>query len=227
MRLTRSSALYLILMVALTILSLPSCAPLPKGEYWDGSYVHLDPPRYSFEVPAGWRAATAADYPSLGFNRRVFASLDAAGRSAALQSAETELEGIDTGLLSSQGAWIQVGSEARSSGWYSSSDPLRFGMSEGEKQGLWQRFSATRIERAPPTDKPTLTLESIDVVEYGLNRVLRLRFRSDEVRGSLHWTVLGLFSATDTISLAHVGTPENREEGLDGFEAIATSIRFD
>jgi hypothetical protein len=224
MSLTRSSGF---LMVALTTLSLSSCAPLPKGEYWQGSYVHLDPPRYSFDVPKGWRAATAADYPSLGFNRRVFASLDAAGRTAALQRAETELEGIDAGLISSGGAWIQVGSEARSGGWYTSSDPLRFGLSEGEKQGLWQRFSTARIERAPATDKPKLTLESIDVVDYGLNRVLRVRFRSDEVRGSLHWTVLGLFNSTDTISLAHVGTPENRDEGLAGLEAIAETIRFD
>jgi hypothetical protein len=43
----------------------------------------------------------------------------------------------------------------------------------------------------------------------------------------MHWTVLGLYGDTDTISLAHVGTPENQEEGLDDFEALATSIRFD
>ena len=65
------------------------------------------------------------------------------------------------------------------------------------------------------------------MVDYGLNRVLRVRFRSDEVRGSMHWTVLGLFNSTDTISLAHVGTPEDREEGIAGLEAIASSIRFE
>jgi hypothetical protein len=84
-----------------------------------------------------------------------------------------------------------------------------------------------RIDHAPDTDKPTLTLESVDVVDYGLNRVLRVRFRSDEARGSLHWTVIGFFNSSDTISLAHVGTPENREEGLAALEAIVTTLRFD
>jgi hypothetical protein len=59
-----------------------------------------------------------------------------------------------------------------------------------------------------------------------LNRVLRVRFRSDEARGSLHWTVIGFFNSTDTISLAHVGTPEDRDEGLAALEAIVTSLRF-
>jgi hypothetical protein len=43
----------------------------------------------------------------------------------------------------------------------------------------------------------------------------------------MYWTVLGLFTSSDTISLAHVGTPENRDEGLSALEEIATSIRFD
>jgi hypothetical protein len=149
------------------------------------------------------------------------------GPAAALERAELELQGIDTGLISSRGAWIQVGSEARSGGWYSSSNPLQFGLTEQDKKGLWERFARARTDNAPPTDKPPLTLESIDVVDYGLNRFLRVRFRSDEARGSLYWTVLGFFNSSDTISLAHVGTPENREEGLAALEAIATSIRFD
>jgi len=219
--------LSLAVLIALTTVCLSSCAPLPKGEYWRGSYVHLDPPRYTFDVPDGWRAATAADYPALGFNRRLFASLDAAGRTAALERAQTDFDLIDAGLISARGAWIQVASEARSGGWYASSDPLRFGLSEGEKQNLWQTFSARRIERAPETDKPKLTLESIDVLDYGLNRMLRVRFRSEETRGSLHWTVLGFFSSTDTISIAHVGTPENRDEGLEGLAKVAESLRYD
>jgi hypothetical protein len=136
-----------IFIVVLAASSLSGCAPLPRGEYWSGSFVHFDPPRYVFDVPDGWREAKVSDYASLGFNRRVFAGLDATGRSAAPERAEFELDGIDTGLISSRGAWIQVGSETRTGGWYSSSNPLQFGLSEGEKQGIWQRFSATRIER--------------------------------------------------------------------------------
>lgn len=217
----------LTLLIVLTTLCLSGCAPIPKGEYWKGSYMHLDPPRYTFEVPDGWRGATAADYPALGFNRRVFASLDAKGRSAALERAQEDFEVIDTALISERGAWIQVSSEMGSGGWYATTDPLRFGLTEADKQSLWKAFAASRIQRAPPTDKPTLTLESIDVVNYGANRMLRVRFRSDEARGSMNWTVLGFYSANNTVSLAHVGTPENRDEGIDGLERIAVSIRYD
>lgn len=214
-------------MAAGLIMSLAGCGPLPKGEFVRGTYLHLDRPRYSFEVPDGWRAATAADYPTLGFNRRAFAGLDAAGRRTAIQRAELELENLDIGLISPQGAWIQVASEARAIASYASSDPLRLGLSERDKQTVWQRFSAARIERAPATDKPKLTLESMDVVSYGVNRVLRVRFRSDEARGALHWTVLGFYDSGSSILLAHVGTPENREEGLPALEAIAASLRLD
>jgi len=216
-----------VVVALLVIWSLAGCAPLPKGEYWKGSFVHLDLPRYTFEVPDGWRPAKPADFPLLGFNRRVFATLNGANRAAFLERAELEMESIDTALISSGGAWIQIGSERASGGWYRSSDPLRFGLSERDKQALWERFASNRIQQAPATDRPKLTLESIDVVNYGLNRALRVRFRSDEARGTMHWTVLGVYTANDTISVAHLGTPENRDEGIAGLEAIATSIRFD
>jgi hypothetical protein len=169
----------------------------------------------------------ASDYPSLGFNRSIFTRLDEAGRrEKLLQNAELELQALDTGLISSQGAWIQVRSMAGSGG-YGRRELPRFGLTESEEQALWERFATRRIEAAPPGDKPVLTLESIDITNYGLNRLLRLRFRSDERRGSMRWTVLGFYTAGDTILLAHVGTPENPEEGIAGLEAIATSLRLE
>lgn len=222
----------LLAIFCVAVLSLFGCGPLPKGEYWKGSYVHLDPPRYTFDVPAGWRAAAAADFGSLAFNRRAFAAFDDANRSVFLEQAEIQIQALDTGLISENGAWIQIGSEAGSGGWYNTGsplarDPLRFGLTERDKQALWERFEASRIQRAPPNDKPKLTLELIDVVTYGLNRALRMRFTSEEARGSMHWTVLGVYTSNDTVSLAHLGTPENRDDGLDALEAIATSLRFD
>ena len=100
-----------------------------------------------------------------------------------------------------------------------------FGLSEREQQEIWEHYAASQIQRAPPGDKPVLTLESMDIVTYGANRLLRVRFRSDERRGSMHWTVLGLYTDVDTILLAHLGTPENREEGIAGLESIATTLR--
>jgi hypothetical protein len=38
--------------------------------------------------------------------------------------------------------------------------------------------------------------------------------------------VIGFFNSTDTISLAQVGTPEDRDEGLAALEAIVSSFRF-
>jgi hypothetical protein len=212
-------------------LSLSGCGPLPSGEYWKGSYLHLYPPRYTFEVPPGWREAKPVDFGSLAFNRRAFAALDDAQRRAFLEQAELQIQALDTGLISDSGAWIQIGSEANSGGWYSGGnpfalDPLRFGLSAKEKDALWERFAASRVQRAPQNDKPKLTLELIDVVTYGLNRVIRMRFTSEEARGSMHWTVLAVYSVTDTVSLAHLGTPENRDDGLDALETIVTSLRF-
>ena len=206
---------------------LASCAPLPKVEYWGGFFRHLHPPRYTFQVPDGWRQATISDYPSLGFNRRLFQTLDEAGRSAAMQRAELEMRGSDTGLISSRGAWIQVMSRVGPGGWYTFKD-LRFGLSDGEKQAIWQQLSTNLIQTAPAAEKPNLTLESIDVLEdYSVRSVLRLRFTADVPRGSMHWTVLEFYDSSGVVTVAHVGTPEDRDEGIAGLEVIARWFRFD
>src|SRR5215831_15662396 len=222
---TRWSRRVLAFVVLITLTSLSACGPLPNGEYWKGSFLHSYPPRYTFEVPDGWREAKAEDYPLLGFNRSLFARLDEAGRKQLLQNAELELQRLNTGLISSQGAWIQDRSVGNTGGHGPRGLP-QYGLSDKEQQTLWEQFATNRIQRAPPGDKPVLTLESIDIPTYGLNRLLRVRFRSDERRGSLHWTVLGLYTNIDTILFAHLGTPENHEEGMAGLEAIATSLRL-
>lgn len=212
--------------VLLTTLTLSSCAPLPKAEYWDGIFRHLHVPRYSFRVPDGWREARASDYPLLGFNRRFFQTLDDAGRSATMRRAEMEMQGRDASLISSNGAWIQVSSAAGTGGRYSG-DRLRFGLAQGEKETIWHNFSTRLIESAPPADKPKLALESIDVEDYAHNRVVKVAFRSDAARGPMHWTVLTFYSGPDVVAVAHVGVPEDRNEGIAGLEAIARTFRFD
>jgi len=224
---TRRSWLTFAFTVLFSVVSLPACGPLPTGEYWNGFFRHVYRPKYSFEVPSGWREAKVADYPSLAFNRRIFAGLDDSGRQKLLQGAELELQALDTGLVSSQGAWIQVRSAARF-GEYAGGNLVRYGLSgDKEKQALWERFAAARIQGAPPEDKPVLTLEVVDLAGYGSNQFVRVRFRSDELRGSLYWTVLGLYTEDNAVLLAHLGTPEDREEGMAGFEAIAASLRWD
>jgi hypothetical protein len=212
--------------VVLTTLTLPGCAPLPKVEYWDGFFRHLYPPKYMFQVPDGWRPVTTSDYPLLGFNRRLFQRLDEAGRTAAMQRAELEMQSGDTGLISSRGAWIQVRSQSGPGGWYTFKD-LRFGLSDREKQAIWQRLAASLIQAAPPAEKPNLTLESLDVVEdYDVRNVLRLRFTADVPRGSMHWTILEFYGSSGVVTVAYVGIPEDREEGLAGLEVLARTFRF-
>jgi hypothetical protein len=221
-RLGRDWLLSLMLLPAFIV---AGCAPLTKAEYWDGWFVHAHHPRYTFQVPDGWRPATIADYPSLGFNRRLFQTLDEASRTAAMQRAELEMQARDTGLISTRGAWIQVASKEGTGGWYTQRD-LRFGLSDREKQQVWQQLVSRLSQTAPPAEKPTFTLESLDVEYYGTNRPLRLRFTADESRGSIHWTVLEFYSSSGVVTAAHMGIPENRDEGIAGLEVLARSLRF-
>ncbi len=213
-------------LVALATLMLAGCAPVPKAEYWQGYFRHLHPPRYMFQVPDGWRQATISDYPSLGFNRGVFERLDEAGRSAAMQRVELDMQSRDTGLVSSRGAWIQVASAVGAGGWYTFKD-LRFGLGDREKQEIWQRLSTNLTQAAPAGEKPNLTLQSLDVVEdYWVRNVLRLRFTADVPRGSMHWTVLEFYSSAGVVTVAHVGIPEDSGEGIAGLDVLAQSFRF-
>lgn len=69
--------------------------------------------------------------------------------------------------------------------------------------------------------------EAMDIEEYRENRFLRLRFRSDLTTGSMRWTLLFFYSSSYVVTVAHVGTPENSEEGIAGLEVIARSFRFE
>jgi hypothetical protein len=144
-----------------------------------------------------------------------------------MQRAELEMQSGDTGLISSRGAWIQARSQSAPGGWYTFKE-LQFGLSDREKQAVWQRLRARLIQTAPPPEKPNLTLESLDIVEdYAVKHVLRLRFTADVPRGSMHWTVLEFYGSSGVVTVAHVGIPEDRNEGIAGLEEIARWFRFD
>ena len=81
--------------------------------------------------------------------------------------------------------------------------------------------------RVPPTDQPILTLEAMGIEEYRQNRFLRVRFRADATAGSMHWTVLNFYGSSHIVTVAHLGTPEDSEEGIAGLEVIARSFRFE
>lgn len=214
-----------LLILLLSTFILTSCAPVPTVKYWDGWFFHLHHPKYTFQIPDGWRPATVSDYPTLGFNRRSFETLDDANRNAALERAQLEMQTRDTGLISPRGAWIQVASASAPGNWYARRD-LRFGLSDRQKQEMWQQFSTRLRQSATPTENPNFILESLDFEYYGANRPLRLRFTADEPRGSIHWTVLEFYGSSGVVTVAHMGIPENRDEGIPGLEVLARSFRF-
>ena len=89
------------------------------------------------------------------------------------------------------------------------------------------------MRRNPPDSigasgrKPTPTLESLDFEYYAENRPRRLRFRAAGLRASMHWAVLEFYGSSGVVTVARVGIPENREEGIDGLEVLARSFRFE
>lgn len=74
---------------------LSGCASIPKSEYRGGLFLHTAP-KYSFQVPDGWRRAMASDSALVGFNQRVFLRLNENGRRALMQIGEREIANNET-----------------------------------------------------------------------------------------------------------------------------------
>jgi len=43
----------------------------------------------------------------------------------------------------------------------------------------------------------------------------------------MHWTLLAFDRSSDLVTIAHVGIPEDRNEGIAGLDVIARTFRFD
>jgi hypothetical protein len=43
----------------------------------------------------------------------------------------------------------------------------------------------------------------------------------------MHWTVLEFYGSSAVVTIVHVGTPEDRREGIDGLEVLANSFHFE
>lgn len=209
-------------LVLLAALAVSGCALVPTFERETRVFVQRAA-AYAFRIPDGWRPARSADYASVGFNRGILQRLDEPARAALLQAGTRELESHEIVLVSTRGAWIQVDSGPVTGA------RLRPGqrLDERERESLWTWWATFLRQTAPPSDTPRLSVVDMEVVEYGPNAALRVRYVAEVQRGPMRWTVLFLHGESRSATVAHVGTPEDANEGLTGLETVARSFRFE
>src|SRR5262249_13399482 len=150
------------------------------------------------------------DVENFAYNRRVLQRFNAQGRSATIASWQNEMRGYDAVLISDRGGYIQVDHAANNSGVSFASGYV---LNDREKDAIWSNFSHALLASARANDKPKLTLVSMAVSSYGNNSALVVRFLSSVQRGELRWTTMSFSGRRHVVAMAHLGTPENADEG--------------
>lgn len=201
--------------VVLFVLATSSCASLPRGQYRNGAFLHQDPP-YSFQVPSGWRPATAIEHASVGHARRQFESLTGEAKRQALEAAAKAWKEFDAVLISTRGASILV-----------SHGPNQPGVSipRGRSLTLEEQRAMKEVlgQRLAGRFGAGGAVKTVDVVAYGPNTALRVVWLSPT---NITMTMVWFFEASSIIHFFHVGIPESDSEGFDDFEELARSVRF-
>ena len=203
------------------LLLLAGCAT-SGTEYRAGLALHRNPD-FSFQVPPGWRPAKESDWVKFGANQRPLQKLNDYGKLQFERKGATEMARYSAVLISSRGSWMDVQISPNQGVKYSRG----YVLNNGEKTSLWQRIEREVVAGAPASDKPRLTLDALDVVDFGPNTVLKLRIKREDQRGLTYWTIIGLFGARHVVTVEHCGTPADPNEGIEGLEAIAKSFRFE
>jgi hypothetical protein len=204
-------------------LCLTACSTLPlsrNAEFRAGLALYNDP-KFSFQIPDGWRPATAEDWLRFGANQRVLSIMTDQGRRDFQRIGAEELAKYPMVLISARGAWINVTFAPNKGVRY----PAGYVLNDAEKKNIWQAVESALLKDSPPTDRPVLTMRSVDVTEFGGNVALRLRFLREDRRGVFTWTVLAFYGDRHVVPVAHVGVPENEDEGIEGLEVIGRTFK--
>jgi hypothetical protein len=206
------------------LLLLAGCASMGGGgtEYRAGLMLHRNPD-FSFQVPEGWRPAKASDWTAFGANQRPLQRMNAYGKAEFQRVGERELAQRPAVLISSRGSWIDVSIGVNQGVKYSPG----YVLSDGERRTFWENVERAILNGSPVTDKPKLTLRSMDVVDYGPNTTIKLQFQREDQRGLTVWTILGLYGARHVVTVSHCGIPDAPNEGIGGLDVIARSFRFE
>jgi hypothetical protein len=192
-------------------------------EYRAGLVLHRNPD-FSFQIPPGWRPAKSGDWMSFGANQRVLQRMNEYGKAQFQRAGESEMSRYAAVLISSRGSWISAEVAQNQGG---IKFPSGYALNESEKATVWQAVEQTIVAASPATDKPKLTLDSMDVVDFGPNTVLRIRFQREDQRGLRIMTVLAFYSAQRIVVVLHCGIPGDPNEGINGLDVIARSFRFE
>jgi hypothetical protein len=206
------------------LLLVTGCASMGGGstEYRAGLVLHRNPD-FSFQVPPGWRPAKIADWTAFGANKRPLQRMNEYGKAEFQRAGAAELSRYPAVLISSRGSWIDVSIGANQGMKFSSG----YVLSEGERRTFWENLDRAIVKASAVTDKPRLTLNSMDVVDYGPNTTLRFQFQREDQRGLTVWTVVAFFGARHLVTVAHCGIPDAANEGIEGLQHIARSFRFE
>lgn len=200
-------------------------AVMPHGELQGSEYRHWNPD-HSFRVPEGWRGATPSDATLLSINRLALARLDEQGRRRVIQLTVAGMS-QDVGLVSARGAWMAVKTGGRSD--------IRllpgYRLTDQERQALWEATRDSAVgqlsTRYAGVVRPDVTLESMEVADYGANVAIQVRFRSsDSVSGTWIFRYLAFFTGSHVIGVTHITVPPDPDEGVAGLTELARSLRF-
>jgi hypothetical protein len=201
---------------AAALVVLTACASAPRAEYRAGLFLHRNP-TYSFRVPDGWRQALASDVEGFGYTKLAFRLAKEERKTGMRRKLVEGMKKVDAVLISSGGAAILGWSTANREGFRL---PRTHSLSEEEQATLVSSLKEG-IEKTVKPDE--FVIESVQLVEYGPNQVVSVRARALAMMTLRIITFIG----ESFVHVVHVGTPGDDDEGLQGFEALAQSFRFE
>ena len=212
------------LVIATTML-IAGCAHLspPRMEYRAGLALYSTP-KFSFQVPAGWRAAVPDDWSRFSITERGASKLSQQGRAQVadkMRAAWTQFAAV---FIHDSGAWMHVAIEK-----YTGPVKLPRGyvLTDIEKESMWSGFSKALVAFADPTDKPRLSLVSLDLKDNVQGAVLFIVYNKRDLSGESVWSVLGFISDTHGVTVEYGMAAGRPSAGIEGLDVVASTFRFE
>lgn len=193
-----------------------------------GDRLAFSSPPFSIAVPEGWRVATAADADRIEIYQRWIASVRNATK-AGLQS--TRAAPFSELVMATQNAmlWAQIKRATaltNGTGAYASVEvtdkasatryPRLHHLSDHERAEIWKEFSGATRE-----------LRLLEVKDYPDSAGLVIVYTETGGPAPVIWMLVRFRSETSVVTFRHGATATNTMNGLDGFDTITKSFRFE
>lgn len=216
----RSALALLVALVGIT-----GCAQLapPKMDYRAGLALYSNP-RFSFQVPEGWRVANPDDWSRFSITERARSRLSAQGRAQAAAAVRKAWPGFAAVFIHDSGAWMDVMvSEFKSLTRF----PRGYTLGELEKDRMWDAFAKTYVDKSPSGDKPRITRVSLDLKDNTQGPALFVVFKKEDLSGESIWSVLGFVSENHTVTVEYGIAAGRPSDGIEGLDVVARTFRFE